>query len=404
MLSEKTATTDGLAFLPARPDFSPTRCALVVEAGYGQPARRLAAALDILTLVGETSGVARAGADPHERTFIRHADAAFHGSELDLVLRSGGVTAVVLAGDLGRAMRDASEALSRGYAAAVLVEPAEAPAAEYLSNALFGKGAGPAIVSLSELEAAWRAETAPHRPWHAEPKDQALLPTLAARLVPAHTALVIIDMQNFFCRAPGGSLDDLIEIDRAVGVARSLLDEARASGCRVIFVQAEYGPMFRGPGQPRGYLAPSGEGAVYTAAASEWREGSGPRSEVCTHGSWGEALVDELAPRPGELILRKHRFSAFVDTGLDAVLRREGVRSLVVAGVVTNTCVESTVRDAVMRDFYVAVASDAVGQRDSNRTFHDYALREIALDFARTVPSAAVADIWRRGRSEGAPS
>lgn len=384
--------------------FSPETCAIIVSASSGPPdpsVMQIAETFEILTLIGEDTGTARAGPRPSERTFIRHGGGAFHGSELDLVLRCSDIKSVVFAGGpLGQRVFDAGEAIARGYDAAILADQPQALSAQALISGLFADrpGPGPAVLALDDLKQSWRDQPLEPRSWRGEGKDRALLSTLERRIRPAQTAYLIIDVQNFFCRDPAGSDDGLRGIGKVIANTKVLLDAARASGCTVVFVQAEYGPLFRGPGQPRGFPGGEPDALVYTASASEWGEGDGGRPEVCTAGSWGEQLVDGLEPREGEIRLRKHRFSAFIDTGLEVILRRRGVRSIVIAGVVTNTCVESSTRDAVMLDFYVTVASDAVGVRDTLETLHDNALSEIALDFALTVPSERIREIWSNYR------
>ena len=93
-------------------------------------------------------------------------------------------------------------------------------------------------------------------------------------------------------------------------------------------------------------------------------------------------------------MLRKHRYSAFVDTGLDVILRNKGIKTVVLVGVATNVCVESTARDAAMRDFYVVVAADGVGVRDAARDRHDNALAEIQGCFGMVVPASRILDVW----------
>ncbi len=77
-------------------------------------------------------------------------------------------------------------------------------------------------------------------------------------------------------------------------------------------------------------------------------------------GSWGAAIVDELAPRPGEYVVDKMEYSAFHGTSLEAILRRRGVESLILAGTVTYACVLHTAFDAFARDFDVVVAAEGV--------------------------------------------
>jgi ureidoacrylate peracid hydrolase len=87
-------------------------------------------------------------------------------------------------------------------------------------------------------------------------------------------------------------------------------------------------------------------------------------------------------------MIRKLRMSSFYSTTLDATLRIHGIRTLIVTGVNTEKCVESTVRDASFRDFEVIVVSDAVATSD--RSFHDDTLRKIDAYFGVVLPSDAL--------------
>ena len=93
-----------------------------------------------------------------------------------------------------------------------------------------------------------------------------------------------------------------------------------------------------------------------------------------------------MSPEDGDLVIEKHRHSAFAGTELDQVLRDRGVRTVAVAGVQTHVCVESTLRDASARGYYVVVASDCVGSYD--RDLHDKTLRCVEAHFGEVVASA----------------
>jgi nicotinamidase-related amidase len=186
--------------------------------------------------------------------------------------------------------------------------------------------------------------------------------TELAELVDArHTALVVVDMQRDFC-TPGGAFDRLgVDISMyAPMVPRlaRLIDGARASGALVIYVQMTVLPGRRSesPAQIRFnrrlHLASTGEPLAYTA-----------------DGSVGQEIIPELAPRDGDLMVKKYRSSGFWGTNLDLLLRSNGVLSVVLTGCTTEGCVESTARDALFNDYYVVVAEDCVASDD--RAQHD---------------------------------
>jgi ureidoacrylate peracid hydrolase len=109
-------------------------------------------------------------------------------------------------------------------------------------------------------------------------------------------------------------------------------------------------------------------------------------------GSWDADIVDELRPEPADFIVDKNRPSSFYATGLEPILSGLGVKSLVVCGVTTNCCVESTVRDASQRDIMPFVVSDATGELERER--HDAALKTMGILFGQLVTVEEVGAAW----------
>ncbi len=106
--------------------------------------------------------------------------------------------------------------------------------------------------------------------------------------------------------------------------------------------------------------------------------------------------MDGIVPQPGEAVITKHRFGAFADTGLDRLLRAHGISSLIVAGVTTNCCVETTAREAVMRDFHLVVAEDCVAVKDHLVDLHKATLESLGLYFGLARPARAIIDQWNK--------
>jgi ureidoacrylate peracid hydrolase len=182
-------------------------------------------------------------------------------------------------------------------------------------------------------------------------------------------ALLVIDMQNGFCH-PRGSLArggaPIAQCQATIQPVASLVAAARASSVPVIFTRFVY-------------RADYADGGILVR---ELRPHLKERRSLVA-GDWDAEIVDDLQPRPGDYIIDKNRFSAFVGTDLQAVLDRLEVRTLIVCGVTTNMCVESTVRDAGQRDYRVYVVRDAVGELDPER--HEHALRAMAFGFGYVV-------------------
>jgi nicotinamidase-related amidase len=101
---------------------------------------------------------------------------------------------------------------------------------------------------------------------------------------------------------------------------------------------------------------------------------------MCLEGSPESEVHPDLAPRPGEKVVLKHRYSAFYNTDLETVLRCMRVEDLVITGLMTNLCCESTARDAYFRDHRVFFPADGNGSVDEE--LHVASLRNLAFGFA----------------------
>jgi nicotinamidase-related amidase len=323
------------------------------------------------------------GAAPNRVRVRTDRGGVFLASNIDLILRANGINTVVFAGgeprDFVAAAIDTT-LVTRGYRIATPTTSAEATA----------------------IATAWHADRTNHRGWQPAGKAAELLSSLEARIDPRHAALVLIDVQNDFCdsRGAAGRNGDAIEmVGAAVARIKELLAAARAAGLTVIHVRAEYGALYRGIGSPYRFPATGAmEPAVWTASAADLTSGASfgaDEVEVCLPGSWGAQFVDGVVPQPDEPVITKHRFSAFVDTGLELMLRARGIKTVILAGVTTNCCVESTAREVAMRDFYLVVPQDCVAVKDKLRSLHEASLESMRLYFGQVRPAAELIGIWQ---------
>jgi Amidases related to nicotinamidase len=170
------------------------------------------------------------------------------------------------------------------------------------------------------------------------------------------TALVVVDMQNAFA-STGGMLDlagiDVAPAREAVANARLVCEAARSAGLAVIYLTIGYpadGSTAGGPESPN----PRKELALCLM-----RERPELRSKLLTFGTWDFQIVDELAPEPTDIVIVKSRYSGFHGTNLDSVLRGRGIRNLLMVGIASNVCVESTVRDAYFNEYWPVMIADA---------------------------------------------
>jgi nicotinamidase-related amidase len=104
---------------------------------------------------------------------------------------------------------------------------------------------------------------------------------------------------------------------------------------------------------------------------------------MCVEGSAGSKVRGEIAPLPNEKVVFKHRYSAFYNTDLETVLRCLEVKDLVISGIMTNMCCESTARDAYLRDYRVFFLADGTGS--VNEEMHLASLLNLAFGFAYVI-------------------
>ena len=165
------------------------------------------------------------------------------------------------------------------------------------------------------------------------------------------TALIIIDMQRDFLE-PGGfgaALgNDVSRLTAAIGPIRSVLDAARAAGMLVIHTREGHRPDLS---DAPPHKVERGDPALRIGA-------SGPMGRILVRGEAGHDIIPELYPIPGEPVIDKPGKGAFYQTDLELMLKNRGIQTLLVCGVTTEVCVNTTVREANDRGFRCIVLSD----------------------------------------------
>ena len=171
-------------------------------------------------------------------------------------------------------------------------------------------------------------------------------------LDPARSALVVIDMQRDFLE-PGGfgeSLgNDVSLLAAAIGPCRALLDAARAAGLLVIHTREGH----------RADLSDAPPAKVARGTPGTRIGDPGPMGRILIRGEPGHGIVDSLAPIAGEPVIDKPGKGAFYATELEPMLRHRGIETLLLAGVTTEVCVHTTLREANDRGFRCLVIGDA---------------------------------------------
>jgi ureidoacrylate peracid hydrolase len=170
------------------------------------------------------------------------------------------------------------------------------------------------------------------------------------------TALVVVDMQNAFA-SPGGLLDlagiDVRSARDVIANAALVCEAARRSHVPVVYLTIGYPPDLSTAGGPD---SPNPQKEL---ALCLMRERPELRGKLLTFGTWDFEIVPELAPLPGDAVIVKSRYSGFHGTSLDSVLRSRGVRNLLLVGIASNVCVESTIRDAYFLEYWPVMIADA---------------------------------------------
>jgi len=170
------------------------------------------------------------------------------------------------------------------------------------------------------------------------------------------TAVVVVDMQNAFL-SEGGMFDDMgYDISGAPATIEKnaeLLPAMREAGAKIVYLTMSYSADYSDAG---GVDSPNWHKELGLAMMQDRPVTWG---KYVTEGTWDEAVREEIAPCPGDIVVRKQRYSGFAGTNLDLVLRTAGIKYVLYTGVATNVCVESTLRDGYFLDYWPILVGDA---------------------------------------------
>jgi ureidoacrylate peracid hydrolase len=170
------------------------------------------------------------------------------------------------------------------------------------------------------------------------------------------TALIVVDMQNAFA-SPGGMLDlagiDVRPARDVIANAAMVVEAARGARMPVVYLTIGYPPDLSTAG---GVDSPNPQKEL---ALCLMRERPELRGKLLTFGTWDFEIVPELTPASEDVVIVKSRYSGFHGTSLDSVLRSRGVRNLLLVGIASNVCVESTIRDAYFLEYWPVMVADA---------------------------------------------
>jgi ureidoacrylate peracid hydrolase len=194
---------------------------------------------------------------------------------------------------------------------------------------------------------------------------------------PATTAVVLIEYQNDFTSEGGvlhGAVQEVMDKTEMLANTQRVVDKARATGVTImhapITFAAGYGEISK---HPYGILKGVVDGNAFIK------------------GSWGAAIVDELAPQDGDIVVEgKRGLDTFASTNLDFMLRSKGITTLALGGFLTNCCVESTMRSGYENGYQVVTLTDCVAATSMEE--HDNALRYDYPMFSQPMTSTQFID------------
>ena len=219
----------------------------------------------------------------------------------------------------------------------------------------------------------------------------------AVTFEPSTAAVVVVDMQHDFA-SRGGMFDlagiDVSGIQAIVPAVERVLAAARAAGTMVCYLRMGFSDDLSDAGFP---TSPTWLKHVPLRAGDRVIAPDGTPSRILVRGTWNTAIVDELAPADTDLVVDKHRYSGFHGTDLESELRARDVQTLIVVGATTSVCVESTVRDAMARDFHCIVVEDAVAEpigAGLARSNHEASMLTMELLFAWITNSEQIVDAF----------
>ena len=202
----------------------------------------------------------------------------------------------------------------------------------------------------------------------------------------ARTAIIVVDMENDFC-SKGGAMDrsgnNISALMRkTINPIADVLAAARKAGIQIIYLKMAWNQDLSdfgdegSPNRVRGlHFAPIGD---------PYKAPDGSVSHILIRDNWGTQVIPELKPRAGDIEIYKSRFSGFYNTNLDSTLKLLNKKYLIVVGSTTSVCVESTVRDAMFRDYSAIVLKDCTTEpngSDFSRSNHDASLFIIQAEF-----------------------
>lgn len=180
------------------------------------------------------------------------------------------------------------------------------------------------------------------------------IPTTLSELIDARqTALVIVDVQNDICAREGIAAKHAkfpISMEGTISRLKSVIQAARDAGVLIVYLQNTMLPSYMSTSAP--YLR------VWMKVFDAYDPAKLP--SLCVEGTWGHQIIEDIKPLPNEIIVKKYRPDGFIGTCLDLILRENGIKTMVIAGVVSHGCVEETARSGMSYGYFTVLLEDCV--------------------------------------------
>lgn len=206
---------------------------------------------------------------------------------------------------------------------------------------------------------------------------KAFFASLEEKTDPRHTAILIVDVQNIFCHQKSAVIKKGIDLsmpNKVISKISSFIDKARERSVKIIFIQQDIN-AFANSQVSKEIMHRAGWKGIKDGNELKWSE------ELC------------IKPMPQDVLVRKKKYSAFFGTRLDSILKSKKIKTLVMTGVATNVCVDTTARDGFMRNYYIVLPKDCVASY--SKTLHKAALENLNTNFAYVTDSKELLRVWR---------
>lgn len=197
-----------------------------------------------------------------------------------------------------------------------------------------------------------------------------------------NTAVVVVDMQNDF-GSEGGLFDfldiDISGIENVVEPSKKVIDASRDVGIPIIYFKMGYKADLSDLGSKNSVNRTRKPFVGDTVIAP-----NGQISRIQIQDTWNTEIIDALKPEGNDIIIKKSRYSGFYNTTLDSTLRKKGITNIVFIGCTTSICLESTVRDAMYRDYNSIVLEDCTAETigsDMSRSNYEASILNIHIMF-----------------------